>query len=72
MKMNAHITEFIAENADGYFTAHLDNGWVRIGLRGCNGFAFPEDHVEYARVVALRADEIEAAHDEFMGAYAFA
>lgn len=68
-EMSAHITEFIAENEDGYFTAYLDDGGVRIGLRGCNCFAFPADHAEYARVVALRADQIEAAHDEFMGAY---
>lgn len=67
--MNAHITEFIAENEDGYFTAHLDDGGVRIGLRGSNCFVFPADHSEYARVVALQADEIEAAHDEFMGVY---
>jgi hypothetical protein len=67
--MNAHITEFIAQSADGYFTAHLDDGGVRIGLRGCECFMFPADHAEYSRVVALGADAIEDAHDEFMGKY---
>ncbi|WP_186239344.1 hypothetical protein [Burkholderia gladioli] len=68
--MAAHITKFIVEDtADGYFTAHLDNGWVRIGLVGCECFAFSPDHAEYNRVVSLSADDIEAAHDEFMGRY---
>ena len=67
--MAAHITEFIAESTDGYFTARLDNGWVRIGLRGCECFDFPASHAEFNRVTSLDADGFEEAHDEFMGKY---
>lgn len=67
--MTAHIINLIEETADGYFVAHLDNGGVRIGLRGCECFEFPASHAEYDRVAALTGDYIEAAHDEFMGKY---
>lgn len=67
--MTAHITKFIAENEDGYFTANLDNGSARIGLRGCECFDFPASHEDYSRVVLLTENEIEDAHDEFMGKY---
>lgn len=69
--MRATITNFIVnDTADGYFTAHLDNGGVRIGLVDCECFDFPSDHEDYARIVALSADELESAHDELMVKYA--
>nr|WP_280971427.1 hypothetical protein [Cupriavidus gilardii]WDE72666.1 hypothetical protein [Cupriavidus gilardii] len=71
--MSAHITKFIAANAEGYFTAQLDNGGVRIGLEGSACFDVPPTaHAAVERVGSLTADEIEAVHDEFMGKYFFA
>ena len=69
--MAAHITSFIVKEsaASDYFTAHLDNGSVRIGLLGCECFDFPVSHAEYARVASLVVDQIETAYDEFMGRY---
>lgn len=72
--MAAHITNFIIKESTSsdYFTAHLDNGGVRIGLLGCECFDFAPTHAEHERVVTLAADGLEAAHDEFMGRYAAA
>lgn len=70
MKLANRPVQIIAETADGYFTARLDNGGVRIGLRGCECFDFPAGHAYYDRVVSLATDGIEAAHDEFMGRHA--
>lgn len=70
-EMAAHITEYIVEDTcGGYFTAHLDNGRVRIGLVGCECFEFPPEHAEYNRVASADANAIEFLHDEFMGRYA--
>ncbi|KVO11752.1 hypothetical protein WJ73_19595 [Burkholderia ubonensis] len=52
-----------------YFKARLDNGGIRIGLRGCECFDFPPTCPEYGRVLQLEQSQIEAAHDEFMGKY---
>lgn len=68
--MNSKITRIIAEDAQGYFTADLDNGGVRIGLRGCECFSFINTHPLYNRIIALYASQIEAVHDECMGRYA--
>ncbi|MFI2901346.1 hypothetical protein [Klebsiella aerogenes] len=69
--MAAHITSFIvSDTAEGYFAAHLDNGFVRVGLIGCDAFDINPKNVEqHARAAALTVDSIEEMHDELVGQY---
>lgn len=68
----AKTTEIIFEDESGYFSAMLDNGGIRIGLKGCQHFDFPKGHKEHGRVLAASlVGEIEILHDEFMCAYAY-
>lgn len=67
----AKTTELILDSAD-YFAARLDNGGVRVGLKGEHHFDFPEGHKETSRVLACSTvEEVEILHDEFMCAYAY-
>lgn len=70
--VRARTTEIIFDGADGYFAAMLNDGGVRIGLKGCQHFDFPVGHKEHGRVMAAAmAEEIEFLHDEFMCTYAY-
>lgn len=64
-----HTTAFIVDGAD-YFSAHLDNGGVRIGLVGSVAYDIPAGHTDYARAVAA-ADEsaVEVMVDEFFARF---
>jgi hypothetical protein len=65
-----HTTQFIVHDTkDGYFAAHLDNGWVRCGLLDSVCFDFPPNHPQHQRVAGLTAETVEEAHDEFAGQY---
>ena len=66
----AKTTCILCENTDGYFVAFLDNGGVRVGSRGNECFDFPLDHPEFKRCTNLTIRNVEAAYDEFFGAYA--
>lgn len=63
----AHTTEFIVKTED-HFTAHLDDGGVRIGFVGGTCFDFPACHAEFNAVVSLTAESIEDAYDDIYGA----
>ena len=65
----AHTTEFIAKTED-YFTAHLDDGGVRIGFIGGTCFDIPTGHTYYQRITEATSEMIEEYHDELMGVYA--
>lgn len=65
----AHIIEGTLVERDGYFTAHLDNGMVCIGLVDVARFDFPDHLPEYKRVENLQSGEFEAAFDEFFAKY---
>ena len=67
----AKTTAIICENTDGYFVAFLDNGGVRVGLRGCTCYDFPESHEDFKRCTELTIGTVEDAHDEFTGRYCF-
>jgi hypothetical protein len=62
------ITNFIVKGSD-YFTAHLDNGGVRVGLVSNTCYDLPPTHPRYAEAVAA-ADEsaVETLHDDLTGA----
>jgi hypothetical protein len=65
----AKTRNIICENTDGYFSAFLDNGGIRVGLKGCECFDFQESHPDFKRCANLTIDTVESAHDEFMGKY---
>lgn len=64
-----HITNFIVKGSD-YFTARLDNGFVRVGLCSYTCHDLPPTHPRYAEAVAA-ADEaaVETLHDDLTGAH---
>jgi hypothetical protein len=57
-------TNFIVQTED-HFVADLDNGGVRIGMKGFAAVDFPATHVEYDRVRALTAAAVEGAFDAY-------
>ncbi|MFA7063582.1 MAG: hypothetical protein WC132_05535 [Methanomethylophilus sp.] len=65
----SRITNFIVNGSD-YFTAHLDNGGVRVGLVNNTCYDLPPTHPRYAEAVAA-ADEaaVETLHDDLTGGY---
>lgn len=65
----AHTTEFIAKTED-YFTAHLNDGGVRIGFIGGDCFDIPAGHAYYDRIAEASPEMVEELHDELMGVYA--
>lgn len=61
------ITNFIVNGSD-YFTAHLDNGRVRVGLISNICFDLIPTNPRYAAAVAATNEaEVEALHDELVG-----
>ena len=67
-RKHAHTTEFIVKTED-YFTAHLDDGGVRIGFVGGTCFDFPAGHPRHAEIQRMNVAAVETTHDELMGAY---
>ena len=65
----ARTTTILCENTDGYFVAFLDNGGVRVGLRGCTCYDFPLTHKDFTRCTQLTHDTVEEAHDDFTNRY---
>jgi len=61
----AHTTEFIAKTED-YFSAHLNDGGVRIGFVGMQCFDVPAGHAWYDRIAEASPEELESLHDELM------
>lgn len=65
----AHTTTFLFNDGD-YFTAHLDNGGVRIGMVGGTCYDVPPGHAYYDRVIeAETRKDVEDYHDEFFAAF---
>jgi hypothetical protein len=65
----AHTTQFINKTED-YFTAHLNDGGVRIGFIGGDIFDIPAGHAYYGRVVEASNEMMEELHDELMSIHA--
>jgi hypothetical protein len=65
----ATTTTFITKT-DDYFTAHLDNGGVRIGFVGGTCFDVPAGHAYYDRIVESTGSMVEEYHDELMSSFA--
>ena len=65
----AKTTSILCENTDGYFVAFLDDGGVSVGSRGNECFDFSAKHPEFKRCTNLTIHNVEAAYDEFFGAY---
>lgn len=64
----AHTTKIIFDDGD-YFTAMLDDGGIRIGLKGFNCYDIPSGHAWFARVAeATTRVEIESYHDDLFAA----
>ncbi len=64
-----HITSFIVKT-DDYFTAHLDNGAVRIGMVSYYSFEFMPEHEHYQAVInAKNAASVEALFDTLYDKY---
>lgn len=61
---DTHTINMIAET-DDYFLADLDDGGVRIGMKGFAAINFPLSHAEYHHIKALKADQIEEAFDAY-------
>lgn len=68
MKNSPSITKFSIETTEGYFVAFLDNGGVRIGLKGFDCFDFPLGHTKFQTVVSLQPSCVENYYDELYGA----
>lgn len=59
---NAKIAEFIFNGYD-FFAAHLENGGVRVGLKGYACIDFPASHPLYAKACALTEANAEEFYD---------
>ena len=64
------MTSKIVETECGYFTGHLANGGVRIGLVDCVCFDFPADHPETKKILAWTSENVESFYDESFAKYA--
>ena len=63
----ARTTEILFDDDSGYFTAMLNNGGVRIGLKNCLMHDIPAGHAWFDRVFEASAlVEVEALHDELV------
>ncbi len=63
----AHTTAILFDDDSGYFTALLDNGGVRIGLKNCLMYDIPAGHAWFDRAFEASAlVEVEALHDELV------
>lgn len=59
---NAKTTDFIFNGYD-FFAAHLDNGGVRVGLKGHSCIDFPKSHPLYPKACALTEAKAEEFYD---------
>ena len=70
MSKRGRITSFIVDGAD-FFTANLDNNYVRIGMVGDDCFDFPVTHRHYSNAKnCTNEQEVEDLYDMIFGEYA--
>lgn len=65
MSSKIGTTTFIfADNGEGYFAAHLDNGGIRIGLRDVQSFNIPPEHTLFPACSKATDDSVESVFDK--------
>ena len=62
--MNTGQAVKILAERDDYFAAALDNGGVRIGLKGCQSINYPSGHSMHSIVMAATDETVEAVFDK--------
>lgn len=68
-KKSAKISSFIVKRPDGYFTAKLDSGQLRIGLIDCECFDTMPGYPAFDKVQDATSETVEELYDEFFGNY---
>lgn len=62
-KISKKIVSFNFNGYD-YFSANMDDGSIRIGLKGCSALDLPHGHYMFVEAKALTQDTVEVWYDE--------